>query len=191
MAAPRGKALDLVTSVERDSGYTGSGASWREEKAGVVDANRVFEVEQLLFREAKLLDDQKLEEWLALFDDELRYWIPCNGADIDPSKQVSIVYDNRRHLEERIFRIVSGTSWAQNPRSRTCHLVTGVTVSRDNGELVVCSSQQVVELRRHVQTTFVAHVEHRLVDDDRLRIRSKRIDLLNMDEPLEDLTFIL
>ena len=54
-----------------------------------------WEIENFLYREARLLDEGKLQDWLKLFTEEARYWIPCNRDDIDPMREVSIIYDDR------------------------------------------------------------------------------------------------
>lgn len=150
-------------------------------------------VEVFLFHEARLLDEGRFEEWLALYTDETSYWIPYRRGAVDPSQEVSIVYDNRTHLTERVFRITGGTSFSQNPRSQTAHIVSNVMVTPlESGRLSVASMQLVVEYRRSLQSTFAADCRHELeVVDGDFKIASKRIDLVNADQPISDLTFLL
>ncbi len=50
-----------------------------------------YAVEQFLYREARLADEQRLDDWLALWDEDALYWVPCNQDDIDPTRQLSII----------------------------------------------------------------------------------------------------
>ena len=70
----------------------------------IVDADRDLraEVEQLLFLEARLADESRYEEWLALMTDDVRYWVPSGPADYDPDTRISFVNDNRSRLETRV-----------------------------------------------------------------------------------------
>jgi benzoate/toluate 1,2-dioxygenase subunit beta len=76
------------------------------------------EIEAFLYHEARLLDDGRLDDWLALFTPDAYYWIPCNADDVDPARHVSLVYDDRQHLADRIWRLQSGWAHAQDPPSR-------------------------------------------------------------------------
>ena len=122
------------------------------------------EIEAFLYHEARLLDEGRLDEWLALFTPDACYWIPCNADDVDPTRHVSLVYDDRQHLADRVWRLQSGWAHAQDPPSRTCRLVGNVAVTpgQIEGEAQVVSTFILVELRRGAQTTFAGRYEHRL-----------------------------
>lgn len=151
------------------------------------------EVERLLFEEARLLDEWDLDGWLALFAPTLKYWVPYFPGTLEGDRVLSMVLDDRAHLEERIFRLRSKHSTPQQPRSRTCRSVSGVTVAeRTDGTLEARSSQIVVELRHGHQRVFAAHCTFRLVRSGRRwLIEGKRVDLVNQGEALGDLTFLL
>src|SRR5205814_5944535 len=102
-------------------------------------------VEGFLYHEAQLLDERRFEEWLELFTDDALYWVP-EGEEEDPVRRVSIAYDDRRRLHERVLRLQSGFAYAQDPPSRTCHLVGNVRVQEADGELDVASSLIVAEV---------------------------------------------
>jgi 3-phenylpropionate/cinnamic acid dioxygenase small subunit len=112
------------------------------------------EVEQFLYREARLLDELRFREWLALFSDDARYWMPTRAvrytadskaistAD-EPSgddsglageEELAVVEDTKRVLELRVARLESGFAWAEDPRSRTSHFVTNVEVEDGEAE---------------------------------------------------------
>jgi benzoate/toluate 1,2-dioxygenase beta subunit len=87
-------------------------------------------VEEFLYQEAKLIDEHRYEEWLALWSEDALYWVPCNSDDADPMRQAMIIYDNRARLEERVYRLTSGAAWAQQPQSRTRRLISNVEWGR-------------------------------------------------------------
>lgn len=75
------------------------------------------EIEQFLFREAQLADAHAYDEWLALWTKELVYWVPIDQARPDPASAISLIYDDRERLEERLFRLGTNLAHAQRPRS--------------------------------------------------------------------------
>lgn len=95
----------------------------------------------LLSREAFLLDARRWEEWLALYEEDAVYWVPCWKDDgtptSDPDTEVSLIYhDQRAALEDRVWRLQSGRSAASTPILRTAHAVTNTVLE---GE-VACAS---------------------------------------------------
>ncbi|MGG1660202.1 aromatic-ring-hydroxylating dioxygenase subunit beta [Brevibacillus sp. NRS-1366] len=151
------------------------------------------QIEEFLYKEAALLDQGKWDEWLGLLTSDVVYWVPCNGYDNDPMKHVSIIYDDRERMEERIWRLQSGQSPAQLPPSRTCHLITNVGISDFQGDKIVVSSNfMIAELRRGAQTIYAGRYEHHLKQEgNNWKISYKKIELLNNSEPLGNLSFIL
>jgi 3-phenylpropionate/cinnamic acid dioxygenase small subunit len=148
-------------------------------------------VEEFLYHEAQLLDERRFDDWLALFTDDAVYWIP-QGDDADAVHRVSLAYDDRRRLRERVLRLESGFAHAQDPPSRTCHVVGNVRVRDADGELDVASSLIVAEVRRNAQTIYAGHVEHRLLPDgEGYRIRRKVVRLVNSDVPLGNVSFLI
>src|SRR5437667_5082570 len=87
----------------------------------------VGEIEQFLVEEAALLDEWRLEEWLALMAEDARYLVPpLDAPDADHRDTLFLIADDRRSLASRVRQLLSGTTWAENPRSRTRRLVTNV-----------------------------------------------------------------
>ena len=149
-------------------------------------------VEEFLFHEAKLIDEHLYDEWLALWTEDGLYWVPCNTDDADPARQAMIIYDNRARLAERIFRLTSGAAWAQQPRSRTRRLISNVEVRLNEGGYVVESNCIIAELRRSKQDIFAARMLHTLRPaGESFRIALKKVLLLNNDEPIDNLTFLV
>lgn len=95
-----------------------------------------FEVEQFYYREAELLDDGRYADWLELLADDLDYWMPTRSNRLRRQQALSVAqrgeaafYDeSKESLAWRIRRFDSGMAWAEDPPSRTRHLVTNVVV---------------------------------------------------------------
>ena len=153
------------------------------------------EIEGVLYQEARFLDNGKLDEWLAMYTEDAFYWVPANSDDINPMVHVSFIYDDHERMQERVWAIQSGVHWSQDPRSRTRHLIGNVEVLEENGdEVVVSSNFTMFEIRRAIygDRYFVGRFEHRLRRvDGSWRIAFKKIELLNNDAPVENLSYIL
>lgn len=149
-------------------------------------------VEEFLFYEAKLIDEHLYDEWLGLWTEDGLYWVPCNTDDADPARQAMIIYDNRARLGERIYRLTSGAAWAQQPRSRTRRLISNVEVRQNDEGYLVESNYIIAELRRSKQDIFAARILHTLRPaGESFRIAVKKVLLLNNDEPIDNLTFLV
>ena len=151
------------------------------------------EAEDLLYREARLLDDRRFQEWLAMLDENAAYWIPCNGEGSDPNREISLVFDDRKRLTNRIGRLESGLAHAQNPPSKTKRLVSNVQIENANeNAATVLSGFILCELRRGKERVFAGRYEHRLrLSNGTWKIASKKVVLMNNDEVIDNLTFIV
>lgn len=159
-----------------------------------VSADLRQEVEAFLYLEARLIDDGRLDDWLALFADDLRYWVPCNEDDIDPETHVSIVYDDRQRLEARVWRLAhSGIAYAQVPPSRLRHLITNIEVeSEESGVVLVRSNFLLLEVRRNRQNLYGGSQEHRLRrESNGWKIEAKKVNILTNDLAIDNLTFLV
>ncbi len=151
------------------------------------------QIENFLYREARLMDEHAYDEWLSLWVEDALYWVPCNEDDIDPQRHVSIIYDDRPRLEERIERLKSGSAYAQEPKSRLRRVVSNVEVEEgDNGEVIVYSNFNLTELRRSRQDTFAGRTIHKLRPQGAsFKIAYKKVLLVNNDEVIDNLTFLI
>lgn len=106
------------------------------------DRDTHFEVEQFYFLEAELLDENRFTDWLDLLAEDLEYWMPTRTNRLRRQQALSIAprgdaayYDETREsLAWRIRRFDSGMAWAEDPPSRTRHLVTNVVVHHADAE---------------------------------------------------------
>lgn len=144
--------------------------------------------ETFLLHEARLLDEAKFDDWLALFTADAQYWVPSEPDQKSPYDTVSLMYDDRRLLETRVRRLASPRIYSQEPRSRTSRIVTNVTLEESGSEALVRSKFMMIEFRRNEHRLFGGTCFHRLVHQDGgLRIKLKRVDLVNCDAPLDGL----
>jgi 3-phenylpropionate/cinnamic acid dioxygenase small subunit len=146
--------------------------------------------EQFLQNEARLLDDGKFDDWLALFTPQAWYWVPSQPGQPDPFETVSLIYDDRRLLETRVRRLASPRMYSQEPRSRTTRMIGNVTIEESGkSSCTVRSKFMMIEYRREQQRIFGGTALHGLVQEQgRIMIAWKRVDLVNCDAPLDGIT---
>lgn len=150
-------------------------------------------IEAFLFREARYADENRYDEWLALWAQDAIYWVPANIDDYDPDEHVSIIYDDRERLEDRIARLKSGGAWAQEPQSRMRRVVSNIEIETfANGEIEAVSNFALGELRRGRDAVYFAQQVHRLrPGPEGLRLAYKKVMLVRNNEPLHNLSFLL
>jgi len=103
-----------------------------------------FDVEQLYYLEAELLDERRYAEWLELLADDLDYWMPTRTNRLRRQQALEVAargeaayYDETKEsLAWRIRRFSLPTAWSENPPSRTRHLVSNVRVSHADPTLL-------------------------------------------------------
>jgi 3-phenylpropionate/cinnamic acid dioxygenase small subunit len=149
-----------------------------------LDLNRC---ERFLQHEARLLDEGKFDDWLALFTPDGCYWVPSEPDQENPHDTVSLIYDDRRLLETRVRRLASPRIYSQEPRSRTSRIISNISIEDSHADTCTVRSKFVmIEYRRESQRLFAGTAFHRLVQaDGGIRIASKRVDLVNCDAPLD------
>ena len=149
-------------------------------------------IESFLYREARLMDAHAYDEWLALWDEDATYWVPCNADDIDPTQNVSVIYDRRGQIGARIQRLKE-TSWLREQAPRLKRLVSNIEIeSTGDSELVVNSAFILAELHHHTQYLWAGSTTHKLIPNgDSFRIKYKKVMLLNNNEALPNLMFLI
>jgi benzoate/toluate 1,2-dioxygenase beta subunit len=152
------------------------------------------ELEEFLYHEARLLDEQRWDEWNALFTADGCYWVPAAPDQPDPVNHVSLIYENALLRAVRIKRFRHPNAFSLQPRPRSMHLVSNVMPEGfdDNGDFVVRSSFIMLQYRREKQDVFGGRYTHRLRrEGGALRIAEKRVDLVNCDAPMENILLYL
>lgn len=112
------------------------------------------EIEDFLYLEADLLDERRFEEWLELFTDDVVYWMPMRknlayedrDRDITAEDDIAWMHDDKATLEKRVKQIRTGIHWAEEPLSRTSHLVTNIRLAAP-ADLAAAGSTALVKSR--------------------------------------------
>ena len=151
------------------------------------------DIEKFLHLEARLMDENRFREWLALWTDDAIYWVPCNSDDLDPARQVSIIYDNRDRLDDRVARLESGTVLAQDPKPRMRRVVSNIEIEKEtDAEIEVSSNFVLVQARGGSQYLWAGRSEYRLRrEGGRLKITFKKVMLVNSDQEMPVLQFVI
>ncbi len=145
--------------------------------------------EAFLFAEARLLDERRFRDWMALFADDGTYWVPAVADQQSPFNQVSLFYDDRELMKTRVDRLEHPRIHIQTPPSRTAHLVGNVAIDEADdgkGEYAVSSTVIMVEFRDDRQRVFAGRQIHKLRrTDGGFRIVQKRVNLVNCDSAFD------
>jgi 3-phenylpropionate/cinnamic acid dioxygenase small subunit len=153
------------------------------------------EIEQFLYREARLLDEGRFDEWLNLFTWDAVYWLPGGRDDSHPDRAVSIMYDTRHEMERRVARLKSGWAHAQDPASRTHRIISNVELLEldPSGTSLVASSVMVLfALTRHKYAIHSARCEFRLLRENTAwKIARKKVNLLRSNEALDGIPYLV
>lgn len=100
-----------------------------------VGRDLAFEIEQFLYREARLLDEERYDEWLAMMAPDIHYWMPGiqaryradNGETISRTR-MAFFDDDLDYLTKRVARAKQTTAWAEDPPTRHFHMIGNVEV---------------------------------------------------------------
>lgn len=155
------------------------------------------DAEEFVYDEVALLDAGRYRDWLELFAEDGVYWVPSNELDHDPDRHVSIIYDTRVQLADRITRLELGRVVQELP-SRTLHLVGNVRLRPDGsagGEqrtVDVAAAMSIHEVHRDRAAVHPAHCHYRLRPTSHgWRIGLKKVALLDNDQYFGNLAYLL
>jgi 3-phenylpropionate/cinnamic acid dioxygenase small subunit len=134
------------------------------------------EVERFLYREARLLDERRFHEWVELFTEDARYWMSgrtsryptaskaigildhdrYGEAELGKEEALAIFDETKATLRARVARLDTGMAWAEDPPSRTRHLVTNIEVEEGDtaAKLKVYSNYLVYRTREETEQDF-------------------------------------
>ena len=166
---------------------------WRREERRHSDPALLESCRGFLYLEARLLDEGRFEDWLALFTDECLLWVPGSPGG-DPRREIAVTFDDRHQLEGRIFRLRTGYAWSQVPQSRTSRLVGNVEAFAGPSDAVCMlrSSFVITELRGGETRQYAGWNAHRLVRaGGGWRIQVKQINLIDCDQNLRNPSLLL
>ena len=142
-------------------------------------------IEEFLYREAECLDRADLDAWFGLYTEDGTYWMPVSPDQQSPETEISIFYDDRLLMEIRRRNFGHEFAASMEYDVRCSHLIGNVRIiegSESDNEIRVASNFQAVLYYRGDQTLFAGRYTHDLVrESGELKIRRKRVDLLNCD----------
>jgi benzoate/toluate 1,2-dioxygenase beta subunit len=194
--------MDAVKDPARSSYYVDEAfyaelvagfSDWQRDDRAVLDAGERDAAALLIAREARLLDRNQLQDWLGLFAAECLYWVPATPEGGDPRREVAVCFDDRRRLEDRVYRLSTGNAWSQVPRSRTVHLVSNIELFRGRDERTrMARSNFVIHEFRAGETRHLAGwYGHQLVrSGGGWLIRVKQVNLLECDQNIRNPSII-
>ena len=154
-----------------------------------VDQQTHFEVERFLIREARLLDQERLHEWLALLAPDIRYQLPVQEVryrkDTKPIGSATGTYiydDDYRLLEMRVKRMDTNMVWFEDPKTSNRRLIANIDAewSDTDDEVDVYSTFLAYRNRRqNDETLLVGAREDRLRKTDEGWKLAKRVIVLD------------
>jgi len=141
----------------------------------------------LVVNEAALLDERRFDDWLALFAEDGRYWVPLLGRlQTDPHSHNSLAYEDKLLLQLRIERLKDPRAHSQHPRSHCQHVLQSPAVEAIAADTATLRTPFLyIEARGEQQLMLAGSYQHTLVRTaEGLRIRQKRVDLLEAGRAL-------
>ncbi len=148
-----------------------------------------------VYREARLIDEKRFDEWYALFTEDARYWMPLTRGQPEGEMHTSLFYEDRLLLKVRIERLRSPNAFSQQPPSFCQHILQQPAVEEADaaaGRFVVRTPFLYAESQLDRQQFLAGVAWHHLVSaDGELRIRLKKIELLNCDAALPSIQLFL
>ncbi len=169
-------------------------SNWQDDARAVTDVSARDEFRQLLEREARFLDQLRYDDWLSMYASECVYWVPSTPNAGDPRREIAIMFDDRRRLEDRIYRMRTGFAWSQAPASRTVRLVSNVEVfstARDDARMLR-SNFLISEFWGDETRQLTGWAGHRVLrSDGRWKIQAKQVNLIECDQSIRNPSIIL
>jgi 3-phenylpropionate/cinnamic acid dioxygenase small subunit len=156
--------------------------------------SRNGELEAFVYREARLMDELELDQWLALWTEDGVYQVPA-GAELGAKRQVAIINDDYVRLRQRVDRLKTGSVLAvEGARGAMRRIVSNIEVEAEDeaGEMEVASNFILAIARSAEQQLWIGRTIHRLrrIDGD-LRIARKTVLLINRSHEMPLLQFLI
>jgi 3-phenylpropionate/cinnamic acid dioxygenase small subunit len=148
-----------------------------------------------VYHEARLLDEKRFDEWYELFTEDARYWMPLTRGQPDGITHTSLFYEDKLLLKVRIERLRHPSAFSQQQPSYCQHVLQQPALESSDastGVFVMRTPFIYVETQLDSQMMLAGVVFHHLVQTDgALRIRLKKIELLNCDAALPSIQMLL
>lgn len=149
------------------------------------------EIARFLYHEARLLDEKRWDEWYALFTEDARYWVPLTRNQPDGETHTSLAYEDTLLLRLRIERLKRRPP-SQHPESWSQHVLQAPEIEAADTGWRTRTAFHYTEARGDEMQIYAGVALHELVRDaGELRIRLKRINLVNCDAALPSVQLFL
>jgi benzoate/toluate 1,2-dioxygenase beta subunit len=150
-------------------------------------------IEQFLYAEARYADEHDYDAWEALWTEDALYWVPAGGDLTAPAEQMSVIYDNRSRITTRLAQLRTGRRLAQIPPSSLRRIISNIEVLGTEGaDIVVGANFMLAESREPGVEIWAGRLTYRLrLVDGELRLAGKQVLLVNRDQALPTLAFLI
>jgi 3-phenylpropionate/cinnamic acid dioxygenase small subunit len=158
-----------------------------------VDRDTLAQCEDLLFREARLLDESRFEDWTELLTSDCVYWLPITPGGGDPRREVTLAFDDRRRILDRVYWLRTGLAHCQVPPSRTRRMIANVEVAWGTrpSEARVRANFVLYEFRGGHQRALPGWYAHLLRREaSGWKIAVKQVNLIDSEHRHENLTVV-
>ena len=150
------------------------------------------EVVRFIYKEARLLDEKRFDEWYELFTDDAYYWVPLVPGQTDPLAHNSLAYEDKLLLKLRIERLKQPTAYSQKPASRCLHVLQAPDVEKADDGFIARTPFIYTETKGDESQRYAATAWHTLViSTGELRIKLKKVEILNADAALPSIQLFL
>ena len=170
-------------------------ADWQRDDRAVTDPAERDRFRALIEREARLLDQLNFDDWLAMYSPECIYWVPGTPDAGDPRREIAMSFDDRRRMEDRIYRLRTGYAWSQAPKSRTVRMITNVEVFKAGERRQAHGALELPDQRipRRDGVRFLSGwCGHRFVErNGRWEIEVRQVNLIDCDQNLRNPSIVI
>lgn len=141
-----------------------------------------------VYREARLIDEKRLDEWYELFAEDARYWIPLTRGQKSGLTENSLMFEDKLLLKVRIERLKNPHAYSQSQPSFCQHVLEAPGIEdrgAATGIAILRTPFLYLESRKDRQQVFAGVAWHHLrAVRGRLSIVLKKVELLNCDAAL-------
>src|SRR6516164_546107 len=169
-------------------------SDWQHDDLASRDPSERDRFRALIEREARLLDQLRFDAWLAMSATARIYRVPGTPEAGDPRREIAISFDDRRRMEDRIYRLRTGYAWSQAPKSRTVRLISNVEVfaTSESAVRMVRSNFLISEFRVDGTRFLSGWCGHRFVERaGRWEIQVRQVNLIDCDRNLRNPSIVL
>jgi len=148
-----------MTTDNSSIGSAANAAQHKVERKPVAD-QVLRQVERFLYREAFLLDERRFNEWVELFTDDVRYWMPVRATktpnpgmeEFATQAELAFLDETKDTLRQRVAKLGTGMAWAEEPPSRTRHVITNIEAKEGDSDSDIFVSSYFMVYRSRLET---------------------------------------